>query len=108
VHVGGFGDDRMDQAGVLSRPIWTFIPSYHWLPFLIWCISGSRYPSLFLVELGNLCTTLVPEHGSDSAHCVSSGKAAKTEVIQSYPRSTKGMLIICFTNLVVAFLNLGI
>ena len=27
----------------LSTPLWTFIPKYHWLPFLVWCISGSRF-----------------------------------------------------------------
>jgi hypothetical protein len=31
----------------LSTPAWTFMPKYHWLPFLVWCISGSRFPSLF-------------------------------------------------------------
>ena len=32
--------------------MWTFIPKYHWFPFLVWCISGSLSPVLFLVELG--------------------------------------------------------
>ena len=25
-----------------STPMCAFIPKYHWLPFLVWCISGSR------------------------------------------------------------------
>ena len=28
------------------------MPKCHWLPFLVWCISGSRALSWFLVELG--------------------------------------------------------
>ena len=35
----------------------------HWLPFLVWCISGSRSPVLFLVELGAaimVASTMVP------------------------------------------------
>jgi len=35
----------------------------HWLPFLVWCISGSRVPLLFLVELGaaiRVASTTVP------------------------------------------------
>src|SRR5271170_6717454 len=35
-----------------STPICAFIPKCHWLPFLVWCISGSRAFSLFLVEAG--------------------------------------------------------
>src|SRR3990167_4990752 len=27
-------------------------PSHYWLPFFTWCISGSRSPLAFLVELG--------------------------------------------------------
>jgi hypothetical protein len=27
-------------------------PKYHWLPFLVWCISGSRSPLAFLVDEG--------------------------------------------------------
>jgi hypothetical protein len=40
-----------------------FMPKYHWLPFLVWCISGSRSPLLFLVELGaaiSVASTTVP------------------------------------------------
>jgi hypothetical protein len=29
-----------------------FSPKYHWLPFLVWCISGSRLPLAFFVEEG--------------------------------------------------------
>src|SRR5262249_46616866 len=36
----------------LSTPICAFIPKYHWFPFLVWCISGSRALSAFLVEDG--------------------------------------------------------
>ena len=25
-----------------SAPTWIFMPKYHWLPFFVWCISGSR------------------------------------------------------------------
>ena len=28
----------------------SFIPKHHWLPFLVWCISGSRALSAFLIE----------------------------------------------------------
>src|SRR5690348_16293419 len=36
---------------------------YHWLPFFVWCISGSRAFSAFLVEDGALmivASTIVP------------------------------------------------
>ena len=33
-----------------SAPTCTFIPKYHWLPFFVWCISGSRAFARFLVE----------------------------------------------------------
>jgi hypothetical protein len=32
--------------------MYAFMPKYHWLPFFVWCISGSRSPLLFFVELG--------------------------------------------------------
>src|SRR5215213_6339740 len=35
-----------------STPTWAFIPKCHWLPFFVWCISGSRLFCLFLVEGG--------------------------------------------------------
>ena len=35
-----------------STPMCAFIPKCHWLPFLVWCISGSRSRRAFLVELG--------------------------------------------------------
>src|ERR1039458_1476051 len=35
-----------------SAPMCAFIPKYHWLPLRVWCISGSRFFSLFLVEGG--------------------------------------------------------
>ena len=40
-----------------------FMPKYHWLPFLLECISGSRDLSLFLVKVGaavNVASTTVP------------------------------------------------
>jgi hypothetical protein len=39
------------------------MPKCHWLPFLVWCISGSRCPWSFLVELGaaiKVASTTVP------------------------------------------------
>jgi hypothetical protein len=39
------------------------MPKCHWLPFLVWCICGSRSPLLFLVELGaaiRVASTTVP------------------------------------------------
>ncbi len=37
---------------LLSTPTCAFMPKYHCLPFLVWCISGSRCCSRFFVELG--------------------------------------------------------
>ena len=40
-----------------------FIPKCHWLPFLLECISGSRLPCLFFVELGaavSVASTALP------------------------------------------------
>jgi len=37
-----------------STPMWQRIPKNHWLPLATECISGSRSPFLFLVELGAL------------------------------------------------------
>src|SRR2546422_5036658 len=37
---------------LLSTPTCAFIPKYHCLPFFVWCISGSRCCSRFLVEVG--------------------------------------------------------
>src|SRR2546430_10318129 len=34
----------------VSTPKCAFIPKYHWLPFFVWCISGSRALSAFLVR----------------------------------------------------------
>ena len=39
------------------------MPKYHWLPFLLECISGSRVLSLFLVAMGaaiKVASTAVP------------------------------------------------
>src|SRR5271168_4948554 len=35
-----------------STPMCAFRPKYHCLPFLVWCISGSRSPLAFLVDEG--------------------------------------------------------
>ena len=35
-----------------STPMCAFSPKYHWLPFLVWCIAGSRWPVEFLVDEG--------------------------------------------------------
>jgi hypothetical protein len=35
-----------------STPMCAFSPKYHCLPFLVWCISGSRLPLAFFVEEG--------------------------------------------------------
>src|SRR5882672_8091951 len=48
---------------LLSTPTCAFIPKYHWLPFLVWCISGSRCCCWFLVEVGAcrmVASTMVP------------------------------------------------
>src|SRR5580700_8246749 len=48
---------------LLSTPTWAFIPKNHWLPFLVWCISGSRCCSRFLVDVGAcrmVASTIVP------------------------------------------------
>ncbi len=46
-----------------STTMWAFMPKCHWLPFLVWCISGSRASSLFFVEGGaaiRVASTIVP------------------------------------------------
>src|ERR1044071_3068878 len=46
-----------------STPICAFMPKCHWLPFLAWCISGSRALFLFFVEGGAamiVASTIVP------------------------------------------------
>ena len=54
---------------VCTRPLWAstvmcaFMPKCHRLPFLVWCISGSRSPSVFFVELGAammVASTMLP------------------------------------------------
>ena len=40
-----------------------WIPKYHWFPFFVWCISGSRSPLRFFVDDGAsmmLASTIVP------------------------------------------------
>jgi hypothetical protein len=48
----------------LSTPICAFMPKYHWLPFLVWCIAGSRAFLAFLVEDGALMFAVVVVKGS--------------------------------------------
>ena len=46
-----------------STPMWAFMPKCHSLPFWLECIPGSRFFSLFLVELGaaiSVSSTAVP------------------------------------------------
>ena len=46
-----------------STPMWAFMPKCHSLPFWLECIPGSRFLSLFLVELGaaiSVSSTAVP------------------------------------------------
>src|SRR5690554_778534 len=48
---------------VSSTPMCIFMPKCHWLPLRVWCISGSRAFSRFLVELGAsmmVASTIVP------------------------------------------------
>jgi hypothetical protein len=47
----------------LSTPKCAFIPKYHRFPFFVWCLSGSRALSAFLVDEGALmivASTIVP------------------------------------------------
>jgi hypothetical protein len=49
-----------DPAPACGRLV---MPKCHWLPFFVWCISGSRSPVLFLVELSaaiRVASTMVP------------------------------------------------
>jgi len=42
-------DDGEHQAALgIDANVGTFIPKYHWLPFLVWCMSGSRALASFL------------------------------------------------------------
>src|SRR4051812_33806196 len=48
---------------LLSTPTWAFMPKYQALPFLVWCISGSRCCSRFLLDEGAcrmVASTIVP------------------------------------------------
>src|SRR5207253_9860815 len=61
--VGGGARDRVHHPRGDITPICAFIPKCHWLPFLVWCISGSRALLLFLVEDGAamiVASTIVP------------------------------------------------
>ena len=61
VHTGTIVDaTTIDFAG---SPCSAFIPKCHCFAFLVWCISGSRKPLSFLVELGaeiSVASTTVP------------------------------------------------
>jgi len=61
--IGGRRHHGVDQLCAAATPKCAFMPKYHWLPFLVWCISGSRALSAFLVEDGALmivASTIVP------------------------------------------------
>ena len=63
IDIGRCADNGAHQAEVGVHPICAFMPKCHRLPFLVWCISGSRSPVLFLVELGaaiSVASTAVP------------------------------------------------
>src|SRR5260370_32329359 len=48
---------------LLCTPTCAFIPKYHCFPFFVWCISGSRCCSRFLVDVGAcrmVASTIVP------------------------------------------------
>ena len=63
VDIGRCADNRAHQAEVGVHPICAFMTKCHRLPFLVWCISGSRSTMLFLVELGaaiSVASTAVP------------------------------------------------
>src|ERR1051325_11255103 len=44
-------------------------PLHHWLPFLVWCISGSRLCCLFLVEGGAAMIVASTLSGPAPYHC---------------------------------------
>lgn len=61
--------DGHSEVTLITRPrrfgktLTMSMPKYHWLPFLVECISGSRVFVRFLVELGALmivASTIVP------------------------------------------------
>src|SRR6266567_1442556 len=62
MHVGRTRRHRMNELGLAVHADVRLHPD-HWLPFCVCFISGSRSPSLFLVELGALmivASTMVP------------------------------------------------
>src|SRR5450830_416414 len=64
IDVGRCADDAVHPARVgIDAPMGAFMPKCHRLPFLVWCISGSCTPLLFLVKLGaaiKAASTTVP------------------------------------------------
>lgn len=56
--IGRSAMDVMNLAGLYISANMGFRPEKYWLPFLVWCISGSRFPFSFLVEPG--ASTMVP------------------------------------------------
>ena len=67
-----------------------FIPKYHWFPFLVWRISGSRSPLRFFVDDGAvmmLASTIVPVFN----RCPSAPKCALISSNSLSPRP-------CFSN----------
>jgi hypothetical protein len=51
VDVGRRAHHRVHLARISIDTVASLMPKCHWLPFLVWCISGSRSPLLLLVEL---------------------------------------------------------
>src|ERR1035441_5562469 len=50
-----------------SAPMCAFMPKYHGLPLRVWCLSGSRFFSWFLVEGGaaiRVASTSVPSRSN--------------------------------------------
>jgi hypothetical protein len=53
-NIGRRRHHRVDQLAAAVDLECAFIPKYHWLPFLVLCISGSRALSAFLLDDGAL------------------------------------------------------
>src|SRR5436309_10828808 len=61
--IGGRRHHGVDHLSAAVHAQCAFMPKYHWFPFFVWCISGSRAFSAFLVEDGALmivASTIVP------------------------------------------------
>jgi hypothetical protein len=79
-----------------STPICAFIPKCHWLPFFVWCISGSRLCCLFLVEACAamiVASTIVPPACAGAGSAASAGRAppASRRLPRTAPLSTRAV-----------------